>query len=210
MLTVGTPNTDRSLLSIAELRAAAGLAVGDASRDTELQTLGDYTAAVITAECNVARSGAIPPTLRLEHVVETFRYPTPRAGAVSLVRWPVVSITSVTEATSALGLGDYEVDESQLFRVSSGDRIRWGIGTIVVAYDAGWQVVPADLKYAATKFVQDELSRGSRDRYLRARIVPGVLEQQWWVDPTKDSMIPPEVRDMLEAGGYIRRWGWMS
>jgi hypothetical protein len=47
MLQIPSPNTDRSLLTIAELRAAAG--VTGTARDAELQVVGDATAALITS-----------------------------------------------------------------------------------------------------------------------------------------------------------------
>lgn len=188
--------------------------------------MGNYIASMITNACNVAKSGAIPPTLRLESVVEDFKiqshfaqttfhrhrlYYDGRPGtALALIRRPVASITSVTEDGQNLTTDDYEVDSNLLYRLSSDQRIHWARREVVVTYAAGWEVVPDDLKYAAIKFVQDEISRGARDRYLKARTVPGVLEQQWWVDPTRDSMIPPEVYAILETGGYVNKFGWMA
>jgi hypothetical protein len=85
-----------------------------------------------------------------------------------------------------------------------------GTGEIVAVYSAGYETVPDDLKYAAIKFVQAEIQNAGRDPYLKARTVPGVLEQQWWVDPAKSSVIPPEVMDILSRGGYVNKSGWVA
>ena len=119
MLTIPEPNEERTLLTIEEMRAAAGLVSGDDSRDTELTALNEYTSAVITSACKVARAdlGAIPPTLREETVTESYRWNTDQTF-ISLSRRPVVSITSVTENDSELDPADYELDGAVLYRVA--------------------------------------------------------------------------------------------
>jgi hypothetical protein len=216
MLQIPSPNTDRSLLTIEELRSAAG--VTDSSRDTELQVLGDAIAALITQACQVARVGAIPPTLRQEAVVETFNAPVhhgyhwlpiDRAGALHPSRTPIVSIESVVEGTRTLTTSDYQVDGAAIYRLSSGHRMHWQCGPIVVSYTAGYATVPYDLKWAATKFVQAALLENGRDPYLKRKVIMGVSEYEWWIDPTKDSIIPPEVMDILVRGRYVNRFAWM-
>jgi len=41
---------------------------------------------------------------------------------------------------------------------------------------------------------------------LRSETIPGVITQEWWVDPTKDSVVPGEVLDILQRGGYMKLW----
>ena len=215
ILTIPSPNTDRSLLTLAELRSAVG--VTDNSQDAELTTLGDYISAIITRACKVPTSGAIPPTLRLETVVETFRVPYDEYySPLYLSRKPVVAITTVTEAGSSLIASQYEVDGDALHRLSGDARIGWGVGTHVVTYSAGWDTVPDDLKFAAIRMVQAEWSTGgvesSRDPMLKRELIVGVREREYWVDPTmteSQSSLPPDVKDMLDVGGYIYKWTWM-
>jgi len=208
MLTIPSPNTDRTLLTIAELRAAAG--VSGTSRDTELTALGGYIGAVIASACGVARVGAIPPTLRLESVVETFYCGgTHSRDALQLARLPVAAITTVTESTSTLSAADYQLDGTMLYRMSSTRRSCWHFGPVVVAYNAGWAVVPDDLKYAAIKFVQSALVQGGRDPMLKRKVTVGVSEYEWWVDPSKDSVVPAEVMEILNMAGYVNRWAWI-
>lgn len=206
-LTIASPNTDRSLLTIAELRAAAG--VTDNSQDASLTLLGGYVSAAITKACKVATAGAIPPTLRLESVSETFRLNS-HQNYVALARRPVVAVASATETDSALDASEYEVDGVLFYKVSSGLRICWPLSSsLVVAYSAGYETVPDDLKWAAMKFVQAEQSQGSRDPLLKRVQIEGISEREYWVDPTKESVVPGEVMDLLERGDYINKWGWV-
>jgi hypothetical protein len=201
MLTIASPNTDRSLLTLAELRAAAG--VSDGSKDAILTPLGNYIAALITKACKVAKAGDIPPTLRLETVTETFRLKSQQASLV-LARRPVVEITSAALSDAEV---EYELDAAAgVIRYLSGDVISdWGIGPVEITYSAGWEVVPDDLKYAAMKFVQGELSVASRDPTLKRLKIEGVSEREWWIpdNPVNDSVVPPDVMDILIKGGYV-------
>lgn len=215
LLTITYPNNDRSLLTLSELQAAAS---GHTITDANLILLGNYVSAAITGACKVAKAtlGAIPPTLREEGVSETFQFKSWQ-GYISLARKPVVEINAVVDNNSSLVVAtDIEVDGGLVYRVSGGVRTSWACGTIEVDYTAGWEIVPDDLKYAAIKFVQAELVNGygssapSRDPLLKRKSIVGVSEYEWWVDPTKDSTVPAEVMKLLELGGYVRKFGWLS
>jgi hypothetical protein len=212
MITIASPNTDRSLLTLAELRAAAG--VSDNSKDATLVPLGDYVSASITSACKVAKSGVIPPTLRLETVTETFLFKSLQKSLV-LSRRPVVEVASVTQTESLLSATEYTLDAAAgiLYRANiagysytmpNGLYGWWPCGNTVVEYSAGYAVVPADLKYAAIKFVQAEVSTGSRDPNLKVLDIAGVSRREWWVsDKQTTTSVPPEVMDILIRGGYV-------
>lgn len=213
MITIPSPNTDRSLLTIAQIRAAAG--VLDSSQDASLTLLGDYVSAVITRACQIVTYREVPPTLRLEGVIETIR-PKNREPGFSLSRGPVVEITSLIESGRALTENvDFELDGRTLYRISGEARIYWPFlpafmgQPIVVTYSAGWAIVPADLVFAASRFIAAEIAKEERDPTLKMRRIEGVSEYQWWVNPPLDTFIPPEVMTVLIAGGYVNRWGWM-
>lgn len=221
MITIPSPNTDRSLLSITELRAAAG--VTDGSQDATLTLMGNYISAVITRACKVVVAEEIPPTLRLESVVETIRPRSHRPGignlaSFSLARGPVVAVTSLVENDVTLTEGtDFELEGRIVWRISANARTWWWYGSIpeanrkiVIDYSAGWAIVPDDLKYAAIRMVRTEVQRSERDPNLKMRRIEGVSEHQWWVDPTIDTVIPPDVQDILERGDYVNRWSWMT
>ena len=203
MLSIPSPNTDRSLLTRAQLRAAVG--VEDGSQDAALVDLGNYVAVLIAQACRVATAAGIPPTLRLETVVETIVLDRCTEW-LDLARRPIVSITSIIENGA-------EIDSTGFRLAGSGGRLQRRSGTlatfwprdcdIVVTYSAGWASVPDDLARAAIKFVQAEWNQGSRDPLLRRVRVEGVSEREYWVDPTKDLVVPADVMDILERGGFV-------
>lgn len=215
MIAIPVPNPDRTLLTIEELRAAAGVPAGDTSQDVTLTIVGDYVSALITSACTLIKDGAIPPTLRLEVINETWRLKS-RQQSLIASRLPIVEITSITENGTLLDPADYEVSQGMIRRVTQNTTAWWPAcggwadpfgGEVFAIYSAGYDVVPADLKYAAMRFVQVEMAQGGRDPLLKMRRIEGVSEYQWWVDPTKDSVIPAEVMSILNFGGYIRRIG---
>lgn len=214
MITIASPNTDRSLLTKEEIRVAAGLASDDTSKDAILTPLAAYVAAMITKACKVAKAGVIPPTLRLETVTETFMFKSLQKSLV-LARRPVVAITSVTTGGSALSSSDYKIDESSGVLYRNGAAFctepygwcdYWTTGNTVVVYSAGFEEVPDDLKYAAIKFLKAEYITGDRDPTLKSLRIEGVSERTWWVSdkPATDG-IPGDVMDILVRGGYVNQ-----
>lgn len=205
-LTITYPNTDRSLLTAAELTAAAA---GFTITQEDLTALGTYVSATITKACKVVQAGATPPTLRDEGVAESFRLKS-HQGYLALARKPIIEINSVVENDTVLDASQYEVDGSLIYKISGRCRICWAYGLIEIDYLAGYADVPDDLKYAAAKFVKAELITGGRDPLLKSKTIEGVSTYEWWVDPTKDSVIPADVMSILEEGGYVRKFGWLS
>lgn len=197
MLTVATQATDRGLLTIPELRAAAGVA--DNSRDTELTVLGNRVAAAIAHVCNVARDGAVPPTLRLETVSEQFRFAEGlKPDRLVLSRRPVVSITSVVEDSVEVEAEDYELDAAGalLLRLCDDSPSSWGC-KVVVAYQAGWDEVPHDLRLAAAKLATSFWTEAGRDPSLKRVEVEGIGSKEFWVSPKDDPLVSGEILDLL-------------
>jgi hypothetical protein len=215
MLAIATPNTDRSLLTLDERKAALGIAVSDTSKDTQLTALGGYVDATITRACNVSVAADIPPTLRLETVTEIFRLKE-SVDRVFMSRCPVAVIVSVMEGGIELVADtDYEIDGQTIYRLVNGVRTCWALApsTIVVEYSGGWDVVPEDLKYASIKFTQAEWNGGGapRDPWLKSVTIEGVGSRDYWVDPTSAaSVCPAAVMDILERGGYVNQRGWVQ
>lgn len=209
ILTITYPNENRALLSLAELQSAAS---GYTISDANLTALGNYVSAAITRLCKVVAAGATPPTLREEGVMERFRLKS-RQGYLALARKPVVEINSVTENDLVLSASEYELDGNLIYKMSGDYRCGWPCGEVEIDYTAGYEVVPDDLKWAAIKYVQAELTNDgapSQDPTLKRRKIEGVSEYEWWVDPAKDNSVPSDVMSILEAGGYIRKFGWLS
>lgn len=208
MLTVTTAAEDLQLLTIEELRAAAGV-TGNAA-DAALTAIGLQIAHVIAAACGVVPGGTTPPTLRQEVLEEAFRLRSCTDG-LWLARRPVVSVASVVEAGITLDAEAYESDGGRLDRLSSGAETTWPAGRIVVAYTAGWATVPDDLKLAAGKMVALTRSQATRDPLARSERIrtEGVEEIQtdYWVGPINAAALPSDVVDLLRP--YDRnRFAW--
>lgn len=213
-ISVTAAATDLSLLSISELRKAAN--VSDGSRDTDLLALGLRVAATIAGACKIATDGATPPTLRKETITDTFRRSRWVGRAAQrdrddldggellyLSRRPVVTVSSVVEAGTALDPSSYEIRAGigALVRLNNDVPCQWARNKIVVVYDAGFATVPYGLKRAAEQLIQMYWSQQTKDPLVRESNIPGVLERQFWIGSSSDPSIPQDVMDDL--GPYM-------
>lgn len=199
ILTVSTAAADRSLLTIEELRQAAG--VSGSGQDGNLTTLGARVAASLARACGIRQSGATPATFRLETLSEVFRL-SGCARSLQLSRWPVTAIDSVTEDGVAVEADDYEVNPSNgiLTRLSADSPVDWSARKVTIVYQAGWDEVPDDLKAAAAKLARDQWfadGPDGRDPNLKRVRVEGVDEVEYWVAPVSDPLLSAELRDLL-------------
>ncbi|MER8762888.1 hypothetical protein [Mesorhizobium sp. M0968] len=172
VFTVVTPAADPSLLTIEQLRAAAGLLPGDASRDTELTDLGARVSADIATACQIRGDGVHVPTLRSEGVLEVFR----QRGCddlLFLARRFISDLTLVTEAGTALVDTDTILDAESglLYRISGTCEFPWRRGDAVIEYTAGFETVPADLVGAAMDLARLRLSSAATDPLEKGRQV---------------------------------------
>lgn len=202
IFSVTAPAGDTSLLTIAELRTAVGVA--DNSRDAALTVLGRRLSAAISRQCGIAFDGVNPPTLLQETCTDVFRQAR-RSDALLLSRRPVTSVVSVEIDGEALDADEYEADAASgiLSRISSDRPIEWPCGRIEVAYVAGYATVPDDLKLAATKLATALNAETARDPSLKRLEIPGVIEREFWVAPTSDPLLTAEVNDLLSP--YVER-----
>lgn len=200
--TVVTPAADPSLLTIEQLRVAAGLAAGDASRDAELTELGARVSADIAAACQIRGDGVHVPTLRSEAVREVFR----QRGCddlLFLARRFISDLTLVTEVGTALVAEDTDLDaEAGLLQRISGTRtLTWLRGEAVVEYTAGFETVPPDLVGAAMDLARLRLSADARDPLVKGESVeiPDVrtVRQDYWVGAVPGSTAGPVPADIL-------------
>jgi len=197
MLTVTNPADDLALLTLDELRSAAG--VTGSGSDTDLLAMGYRVAASIMTECNIAVGSGAPPTLLREALVETFRL-RQSIDRLILSRRHEIAITSIVADGVTLASTDYEVDpESGLVtRLSDDLETCWHCGKVVVTYSAGFTDPPSDLKQAAMKAVASFWAETGKDANLKREEIPGVLLREWWVGDTADSLLPLEVKDALK------------
>lgn len=122
---------------------------------------------------------------------------------LQLMRWPLVTVTSVTEDSILLVENtDYIVDKvnGQLTRIdSSGIAITWHPLPLVVVYSAGFAIIPLDVEDAIIRMVSRRFASKGRDPNLKQQSIPGVLEQSWWISTGSDSgNMDPSITDILD------------
>ncbi|TIU02329.1 MAG: hypothetical protein E5W43_00875 [Mesorhizobium sp.] len=182
-LTVTTPATDLTLLTIGEMREAAGV-TGNSS-DATLIRMAARNAASIMTHCDIAVGAGAPPTLRRETLTETIYQAC--GEQLMLSRRHEVAITSLVEDGVTLLDADFEIDpESALVtKLCSDLPTLWSARKVVVVYDAGFAVVPDDLRDAAMDFLRSSWLERGRDPLLKSeRIrIPDVrdVERDYWV-----------------------------
>jgi hypothetical protein len=218
VLIVTEPAADLQLLSEQELRVAAGLEPDDDSQDATLATLGLRASSALAAACGIAKAGydasllplrgEAPRTLKAETLVQSFRVrPGCQYQTLSLGRWPVLSIISVTENTTELMAGDWDLDipDASLTRVSGNETLYWPYGRVTVEYEAGFDIIPEDLKGYASSLVSlyHQITSSAPDE--RRVEIPGVITVERWIDPTAtDSIVPEDIARGLLRDGYRR------
>lgn len=214
MLQVTDPTDDLQLLSQTELRLAIGLESSDQTQDTALATLGLRAAAALASACGVAKAGyassvspaitgVAPVTLKLESLTETFRF-TSQQSRLYLARRPVAEVASITTDSSVLDSSEWELDVAQggLIKLSSDVPCKWPCGKIVVAYDAGYETIPDDLKQLAARLVNTYYLSDTDDPNEKRVDIPGVIERERWVDLRADTIVPDDIMSALLRAGY--------
>jgi hypothetical protein len=133
------------------------------------------------------------------------RWGNPAQTTLFLKRTPVSAIASVTVDGTPLDQTEFRLDPDAglLDRLSTdGHPCAWCFcKSVVVAYTGGF-ILPGspgrNLDYgiegAVVALVSDYWASRGRDPTLRARTIPGVIEQQFWVGAVGDpSLLPPRV-----------------
>lgn len=219
-ISVSVPAADRSLLTIEELRSAAG--VTGSGSDARLIQVGKRAAAAISKACRLITDGVNPPTLLRETIVETFRldsqllsgawpyYDTARTQRVSqnsliLSRFPATSVVSIVADGAVLNGSDYELRaaEGRLVRLLNDTVTSWFGSKIVVTYVGGYAAVPDDLALAASQFVGILWSEDGRDLNVRSEAVEGIGRTDYFELNAQRDIVPAPILGMLSDGGYV-------
>lgn len=202
-LTVTTPATSLQLLTIAEMRAAAG--ASDASQDDDLNAMGLRIAATIATECRVAIGSGGEPTLLRETLTEVIRQVN--VDYLFLSRRHNVAISSIVVDGDTLTADDYEVDaeSAKLTFLIDDVPVKWRANKVTVVYAAGFATAPADLKLAAMDFFRLAWQEKSRDPTLKSEEidVPGVerVRKDFWIGTLPgmtESAVPTVVDGQLQ------------
>lgn len=196
ILTVTAAASSYNLVTRTELKTYLG--ISGSSEDTALDTWIAQASGAIASYCN--------RVFPQETVSEQFRMV--RGEAIILGRYPVVSITSVTEdGTVLVNLTDYEVDKDTglLYRVSDDLLVFWCAYKVTVVYVTGFATIPDDVKRACMETVRYFRSQSSRDPTLRSLEIPDVSTETYWVGtmPSSAMGLPPDVISSIES--YVVR-----
>ncbi|MEH2508690.1 hypothetical protein V1291_000044 [Nitrobacteraceae bacterium AZCC 1564] len=170
ILVVTTAASTLQLLSIAEMRVAAGLQSDDASKDEILNARGLGVAADIMSQCNIAVGKGAEPTLLKETLEQTFLKVDTRT--LILARRHNVEIESVTRDGVLVDESSYDVDPESGILTLAGlghhhHHQRWRAEKIVVVYTAGFEIIPGGLKQEALDRFISITSESERDPYVK-------------------------------------------
>ncbi|UZE46982.1 phage head-tail connector protein [Rhodopseudomonas sp. P2A-2r] len=186
MLTVITAAESYDIATLAAVKAALGIT--GTAEDLTLPPLISRASAAIATACN--------RVLVEETVEETVR--DARCG-IMLQRYPVTSVTTVTEDGTGLVPADYEADLGCgiIERLRSDSVGCWARGRTVIRYRAGYtlETMPPDIVQALVMVVAQFRSQAARDPLLRAEETTDVERLEWQVGI--DDGIPASVRALL-------------
>jgi len=199
--TVQTPASGYDLTTLAVVKDE--LSITDTSKDTTLSRYITSASAAIAQYCNrVFPSETVKDEFWPDR--ETYGFQLPGSMmSLQLTRWPVGTVTSVTENGTALVDGtDYRVDKDNGSLIRLGGNAyptTWLAWPIVAIYAGGFAAIPSDIADAAVRMVKARYLAKGRDPYLKQENIPGVRDYSLWV-PTGDEAgnMPPDVADLLD------------
>lgn len=197
MLTVITPAASHALTSLEAIKTE--LEMTGTADDGWLRTAIDRASAIARRFCN--------RPFALETARETIRLSAPM-DALSLARWPVVSVVSVIEGGKTLAPTDYETDADAgfVYRLTGSDQRRdWPTTKIVVEYAAGYvlpgdpaRTLPEDIERAVILLVRSQWFARDRDPLVKAEEVSDVGRSEYWIgSPASGSTLPADVEALL-------------
>lgn len=210
LLVTTTPAADLQLLTIEELRAAAG--VTGSAQDATLTAKGLRVSGAIAEACNVRPGRGSVPTFKQETLQETFRDMC-REDELILSRRHEVAISSVVVDGTTLASTDYEVDGESgiLTRLCDDDPSTWTGSKIVITYQAGFATVQDTLKRAAEEFMRFLWLEDKRDPSVKASEVEiqdiDRVRTEYWVGAIPGQGGSSAVPDFVLAQlGRYRNW----
>ena len=201
IVTVTTAATNYDLATLAEIRDELDITNG--AQDARLQRYLTSASAAISQYCNRVFPAE---TMTEQFWAQRDRWPRLVKGgfpSLQLSRWPIQSVTSVTENGTALVEDtDFTVDAAngQLVRLDINLYPRpWPIFPIVVVYVGGFDTIPADVADAAVRMVKARYFSRDRDPMLRSENIEGVYSAQYWIAMgSQAGNMPPDIADILD------------
>lgn len=213
--TVLTAASSYDLTSLANIKDDLAIPSTDTSSDATLARFITEQSALVAQYCN-----RVFPIETIQDVIYPDRDPYPyqvtgMVGELQLSRWPLVSVTSVTDTVSVgvantLVFGtDYQVDTARgwLTKIdpNTGYPTGWSPDQYTIEYTAGYFEAgsgnsPPDLEMAVLRLVTARYKARGRDPFLRSQGEPGVGNEQYWIGalPGQTGPFPPDIAAVLE------------
>lgn len=184
MILVTQPAIDRAILTIEQLRIAAGLASDDTSKDPELEALGLTLTDWLAAYSGMATDGVHPATFKRETIRQT-NLSAAMQGSLILSRRPVLEISSATCNGNLLDSATYVLDGAAglLWRLY-GDysTTSWGVGLYVTEYEAGYDTVPAFVSELIGDMVSYKWQAAGATPQVKRKEIVDITVTDYWVD----------------------------
>lgn len=207
VLTVITP-ASQDLVTLAELRDELGNP--PAADDAHLRRVISRVSAAIGSYCGrvFVRETVSEAFVFQDHLGHRGHgYNGHHTPSITLRRYPIGSVDTITRDGTALVLGkDYDIDaeRGQLVHLSGGYHMPWFYRTLIVQYTGGYpaNAIPPDLADAALLLATARYASRGRDPAMRQYSVPGVLEEQFWVNTTNN--LPPDIVSLLSPYRELR------
>lgn len=199
---VTTPASSYDLASLSDIKDELG--VNDNASNAILQRYLTSASAAVAQFCDRVFPAE---TITETHWSQRDRWPRFIIGGVQelqLRRWPLQSVTSVTEnGTTLVQDTDFKIHKAngQLVRLdTNGNPTLWSCYPVVVVYVGGFASIPTDVQDAVIRMVTSRWLSKGRDKNLKQENIPGVLERSWWIASGNEAgNMTPDVADILSG-----------
>jgi hypothetical protein len=192
--TVVTPATDRTVVTLDDLREQLRIKPSDTANDAWLTK--------VIARCSRQAERYCNRVFVLQGYSDTFTGNATAENGEPLIlsQAPVDPATfSITIDDAALVSTDYGLDQyaGLVYRVT--DPTRWTSSvSLVVQYTAGYDPIPDDVQQAVLDLCTMDNSGRGRDPMLRASELPGLGRQEYWVGGLPGgATIPQDIAGLL-------------
>ena len=213
--TVLTAASNYDLTTLENIKDDLAIPGTDTSSDATLARFITEQSALVAQYCN-----RVFPIETVQDVIYPDRDPYPyqvtgMLSEVQLSRWPVVSVTSVTDtvavnfANTLVEGTDYVLDAARgwLTKIdpNTGYPTGWSPDQYTIQYTAGYftpgtDSPPADLEMAVLRLVTARFKARGRDPFLKSQGEPNIGTEQYWVGamPGQTGAFPPDIAAALE------------
>lgn len=204
ILSVTVPATSFDLTTLLDVLADMNLNSVDAPTKTYLRRNITQCSAAAAQYCNRV---FLAQTYSESLYPDRDPYPYQIQGGLDVLqlsRWPITSVTDVTEnGTALVEDADFKTDkdDGQLLRLDSNGLVRkWCTLPIVVVYAAGYAAtaIPADLQDAVNRMVKSRYMARGRDPFVRQETVDGVGSNTYYVSASAEGNLTPDIADILD------------